>query len=340
MTRAWMLAGAVVVSASCSVESTSIPQPTGPSELGLSLSVTATPDVIRQDGVAQSTISIVARDVHGLPPQSAISFRLDLLKNGQVVDFGVLSSRTITTGSDGRATATYLSPGPPPADATSDVLVTVRATAIGTNYANAQPRTVEIRLARPGVILPPNGSPQPSFFASPTTAKENEPVLFDASASRDDRQIVSYAWSFGDGVTGFGRQITHAYELAGTYQVRLTVTDDQGLSASTAPTSYTVTTAANPVAAFTFSPTDPRVGTSVVFNAAASTVPTGRQIESWEWEFGDGNQASGVARTHTYTVVGTYTVVLTVTDNTGRKGVTSKTVAVLPPALELTEKQP
>jgi PKD repeat protein len=217
------------------------------------------------------------------------------------------------------------------------VWLTIRATPIGTDYANAQARTVSLLLTRPGVILPPNGTPQPSFFASPSSAAENDVVFFDASASRDDGQIASYAWNFGDGDTGSGRQRSHSYELAGTYQVTLTVTDDRGLSASTAPTPFVVTASVNPTAVFTFSPTDPSVGTPIVFNAAASTVPTGRQIVSWEWEFGDGTQASGVAAHHTFTAARTFTVVLTVTDNTGRKGVASRTVVVTLPALAPTE---
>jgi PKD repeat protein len=335
----WILAGAIIASASCGVESTSAPQPAGPSELGLSLSITATPDVIRQDGFAQSTIQILARDPQSLPVPG-VSIRLDVLANGLQVDFGTLGNRTVTTGTDGRAITTYLSPGPPPPSASSDVFITILATPIGTNYANALARTVEIRLARPGVIPVPNGTPQPSFFASPSSAAENEEVFFDASASRDDGQIVSYQWNFGDGTTGSGRQVSHAYELGGTYNVTLTVTDDRGLSSSTAPTPYSVTAAANPTAAFTFSPTDPRVGNSVVFNAAASTAPTGRQIVAWEWEFGDGHQATGEATTHTFTQARTFTVVLRVTDNTGRRGVISRTVVVTTPTLDSTEKRP
>jgi PKD repeat protein len=120
----------------------------------------------------------------------------------------------------------------------------------------------------------------------------------------------------------------------------LTVTDDRGLTASTAPTPFTVTAAANPIASFTFSPTDPRVGTSMVFNAAASTVPTGRTIVSYEWEFGDGQQATGVAPLHTFLAARTYTVVLTVTDNTGRRGVVSRTVVVVLPTSPSPESEP
>ena len=44
--------------------------------------------------------------------------------------------------------------------------------------------------------------------------------------------IVSYAWSFGDGKTGTGTTPSHYYPNGGTYQVRLTVTDDEGDTSS------------------------------------------------------------------------------------------------------------
>jgi PKD repeat protein len=323
------VSGLLALAAGCAVDSVSTPAPTGPSEFSTSLGMSVTPDIIRQDGSSTATIALHARDANGLA-LAGVSVRLDVLIGATVVDFGTLFHRTVTTATDGRAATTYQSPSAPPASAQSDTTVTIRATMIGTNYQNTLPRTAELRLVRPGVIQPPSGAPVPSFFISPSTGRENEPLLFDASASRDDGQIAGYTWAFGDGAGGTGRTRFHTYELAGTYLVTLTVTDDRGQSASTAPTPITVVAAANPVAAFTFSPTAPLVGTSIVFNAATSTVPTGRTLVGFDWEFGDGNQASGSAPVHTFRAPGTFTVVLTVTDNTGRKAVATRTVTVLP----------
>jgi subtilisin family serine protease len=56
---------------------------------------------------------------------------------------------------------------------------------------------------------------------------------FDASASYDtDGNIVSYAWNFGDGTTGSGVTTSRTYAAAGTYTVKLTVTDNEGATGS------------------------------------------------------------------------------------------------------------
>jgi PKD repeat protein len=325
----WGVSALLAWSAGCAVDSVTVPAPTGPSEMSTSLTMAVTPDLIRQDGFSTATISLHARDAVGLPI-AGLTVRLDILVGSTMVDYGTLSHRTVFTAADGKAATIYQSPSAPPASAQNDTTVTIRATMVGTNYQNTLPRTAELRLVRPGVILPPNGAPVPSFFVSPSTGRENEPLMFDASASADDGQIVSYSWSFGDGDSGSGRVVSHTYELAGTYLVTLTVTDDRGQRTSSAPTPVTITAAANPVASFTVSPTDPRAGTPLVFNAASSTVPTGRTITGFNWEFGDGTVAEGPAPHHSYAVAGTYTVTLVVTDNTGRKGVASRTVTVLP----------
>ncbi|MGB0652434.1 MAG: PKD domain-containing protein [Thermoplasmatota archaeon] len=51
---------------------------------------------------------------------------------------------------------------------------------------------------------------------------------FDGSLSSDDRTIAAYDWDFGDGGTATGITFDHLYGTPGTYNVTLTVTDDQG----------------------------------------------------------------------------------------------------------------
>lgn len=78
----------------------------------------------------------------------------------------------------------------------------------------------------------PPSAPQASFTASATNGPAPLQVRFDASASTDaDGTITSYVWDFGDGTTATGLQAGHTFG-EGTFTVTLTVTDDEGLSAS------------------------------------------------------------------------------------------------------------
>lgn len=94
-------------------------------------------------------------------------------------------------------------------------------------------------------------------------------------------------------------------------------------------TSITVHVETNegPTASFVYSPTSPKVGEKVNFNASGSSDPDG-SIVSFQWDFGDGRGDSGETVTHKYKNAGTFTVVLVVQDNSGNRGTASQTVSV------------
>jgi PKD repeat protein len=153
-------------------------------------------------------------------------------------------------------------------------------------------------------------------------------VTFDASRSTDsDGRIANYAWNFGDGSQGTGAVVKHEFKSVGTFVVTLTVTDDRGQSASLSQ-NVAVASTANPKPDFVISPAAPSVNEKIFFNAAMSTADVGRTIERYDWDFGSGRQDSGMLVSQVYTQPGSYTVVLTVTDDAGNKGSTSKTVSV------------
>ena len=55
------------------------------------------------------------------------------------------------------------------------------------------------------------------------------PIEFDGSYSRAaEGKIVSYKWDFGDGTTGSGVRVSHAYQKTGRFLVTLTVIDENG----------------------------------------------------------------------------------------------------------------
>jgi len=75
-------------------------------------------------------------------------------------------------------------------------------------------------------------------------------------------------------------------------------------------------TNASPTAYFSYSPTNPPVGTWVQFDGSGSSDSDGT-IASHAWNFGDGSTDSGVAPWHRFNNPGTYIVILTVTDDDG-----------------------
>ncbi len=78
-----------------------------------------------------------------------------------------------------------------------------------------------------------NLPPTAAAAASPTSGVAPLPVNFNGSGSSDpDGSIVSYAWTFGDGGTGSGVAPSHTYANPGSYTATLTVTDNNGATAS------------------------------------------------------------------------------------------------------------
>jgi PKD repeat protein len=320
-----IVCAAALLFTGCTLSNQNPPALSGPSELALSLSVSAVPDVISQDGASQSMVHVVAKDANGQPVRG-LSLRLGMLVGPVGVDYGTLASKSISTDNSGQASTIYTAPVAPPPTVTEDTTVTIQVTPVGNNYENTTPRQVSIHLARTGVILAPNPTLAANFFYSPTQPHETESVQFDGSSSTG--AIVSYDWNFGDGTTDKGVRPVHTYAVAGTYNVTLKVTDDRGATSMSSPVTITVVAAAAPQASFTMSPTDPAVNDALYVDASASTVPSGRTIVGYDWNFGDGASGAGQTATHKYGKANSYTIVLTVTDNTGRKGVTSQTITV------------
>ena len=71
-----------------------------------------------------------------------------------------------------------------------------------------------------------------------------------------------------------------------------------------------------PVASYSASPTEGGTPLYVAFDASASYDPDG-YVSSYAWSFGDGGTGSGRTAAHTYSAAGTYSVTLTVRDDSG-----------------------
>ncbi|SDV04431.1 PKD repeat-containing protein [Microlunatus sagamiharensis] len=163
-----------------------------------------------------------------------------------------------------------------------------------------------------------NTPPTASFTVDAGSLKAS---FSGAGSSDTDGSVTGYGWSWGDGTTSTGAQVTHTFPKAGSYTVVLTVTDDQG---ATAAASQVVTVANGaPTAAFSLA-SDQR---TVTTDGSASRDDDGT-VAAWSWSFGDGSTGTGATASHAYAADGTYTVTLTVTDNAGGTATTSQTVTV------------
>lgn len=305
-----------VLAAGCTMSDITPPPLSGPSEMSLSLTITANPDVLSLDGSSQTLITVEARDSNGQPAPN-VPLRVEILVNGQNIDFGTISARTVVTGANGRATFTYTAP-PFITGEIPDVQISVTPTG-GDASAHIR-RVVSVRMVPPGGITT---SPTARFTFLPTNPAAFTDVRFDGSTSTGGlgAVVTTYVWDFGDGSSGTGVTATHRYATPGEYAVRLTVTDSNGISNQSAPQTVTVSDGEGPTAAFVYSPTEPEPLTPVFFNGTQSTPGVGHRIVSYRWNWGDGTPtSSGSTQRHTFALAGTYVVVLTVTDEAGQVG--------------------
>ena len=78
-----------------------------------------------------------------------------------------------------------------------------------------------------------NVGPTANFSWQPKYPFPGKNIIFNASFSYDlDGSIVNYTWDFGDGSVAYGKVVTHAYAEDGTYNVTLTIKDDDGAIAT------------------------------------------------------------------------------------------------------------
>ena len=170
-----------------------------------------------------------------------------------------------------------------------------------------------------------------SFTAQPPSGQTGQSISFSASTIGGSPPYA-YSWNFGDGSTGTGSSVTHTYSSAGSFNVILTI-KDAGSPQQTATSQQTISVT-NPsstlTASFTYTPSSPQTGQSVTFTGTASG---GTSPYTFTWSFGDGSTGTGASTTHTYSLVGSYVVTLTVVDSGSPQQTTTsqRTISVANP---------
>ncbi|MFK7848682.1 MAG: PKD domain-containing protein [Rhodothermales bacterium] len=165
-----------------------------------------------------------------------------------------------------------------------------------------------------------NNPPVASFSSSCTLLDCD---FTDASVDSDGT-VTDWAWDFGDGNSSTSQNPSHTYAANGTYSVMLTVTDDMGATGSISSDVTVDDGISNnpPTASFSSSCTL----LSCDFTDGSSD--SDGSVVSWAWDFGDGNSSTSQNPSNAYAADGTYTVMLTVTDDMGATGSTSASVTV------------
>ncbi len=172
----------------------------------------------------------------------------------------------------------------------------------------------------------PSAPPPPAaaFSADATSGTAPLTVHFTDQSTGSP---TSWAWDFdNDGhVDSTARNPAHTYGAAGTYSVKLTVTNAGGTDSEEKGSYITVTEPeplppgppappAPPAAAFSADATSGTAPLTVHFTDQSTGSPT-----SWSWDFDNDGTADSTARnpTHAYDAAGTYSVRLTVTNAGG-----------------------
>lgn len=164
-----------------------------------------------------------------------------------------------------------------------------------------------------------------AYIDGPRSTYVNTAISLDGRGSADpDGYPLMFAWDFGDGATSVASHVSHAWASAGTFIVKLTVSD--GLKSDMVWQPVYVRPEAHPPQSRAGGPYAGFVGRSVQFDGRASSDPDGDPL-SYTWGFGDRSSGEGAVAGHTYEAPGTYTVRLTVDD--GSLTSASTTTAVI-----------
>ena len=243
-------------------------------------------------------VVVEVTDAGGAPVEGAtVEFALTVAGEG-----GEVTPSTARTDADGRAEA-----------------VVVLGDMVGV-------QTGEARVAGDGGALPTatfsamavaGQAPPPPANEPPTAEFEFSCLVLSCSFSDrstdDDGRVVAWRWEFDDGAISTERNPSHTFGVAGRYDVRLRVTDDDGATDTRTRAVEVQAPASNKPPSAEFEVHCSGLTCSFIDKSKDDD----GFIVSWHWIFGDGATSTERNPVHTYAARGDYDVILTVTDNFG-----------------------
>ena len=168
-------------------------------------------------------------------------------------------------------------------------------------------------------------------FTLPAEICLKDSSRFADASTAVNQTVTKWLWVFGNGKTDSIQKPATLFATAGTYNVKLLVTSNQGCSSDTVTKPHLVNVL--PAAIFT-APSPVCAGVAATFTN--QSLANGGNITKWYWTLGDGrtvDTANGNAFPHLYKGAGPYTVRLAVTTNKGCKSDTTTGIVniVTPP---------
>ncbi len=149
--------------------------------------------------------------------------------------------------------------------------------------------------------------PDANFEADLTTGIETLEVQFTDLSEEGINPITEWYWEFGDGTTSTDQNPIHTYNQPGSYTVYMTASDGS-IYDFDLKTNYIEVNYLTPTANFEGTPLTGEAPLLVTFNDLSLD-----SVNTWLWEFGDGDTSIVQYPLHEYKTPGNYTVSLTVT---------------------------
>ena len=245
-----------------------------------------------------------------------LQIRGDALPGETSIDLRFTAEITLTMDSQGSYSYSYDTDGIPPGTLVVDVGGVEKTITLSSRSGGNSQGSVNL-------------NPKAAFtFSSELVAGQE--VVFDGSGSKPVYgEITGYHWSFGDGETGEGVQVSHFYDEPGEHVVRLEVTNSVGLKDSKSMNinileKPNVPPVANPGA-------NRKCLTDQELDFDSESYDPDGAIVSYLWDFDDGSNGTGRNVVHSYTEPGTYYVNHTVVDDRGASVTGFVTVVVEKP---------